>query len=333
MKPRNPIFDVMKGIGIILILVGHIPPGDTLFQIIYSFHMPLFFLVAGVFANYDVDLWKAIVKDAKRLLLPVLVTMAFVVLLSPLSYADTGDFDNVIAQLLSMLWLGDAFRTKWGLVTIDALWFLMALFWARCFFRWFGRLCGRVARFQDELILVVCLGVSVVAVQLHGLLPYMPFGILYGLSALQFYAAGWYLNRHHLPAWVYVCFVGIWIVALRFGGINMVCYQYKCYPLDVVGAIGATWLVYQLSRLMCLHTPKAGKLFQWLGVNSLAILCINTLDRKTNLVRAIKYVLGLKITGFYSVMFHYAIELVILLVALHIAWVGRVYGTKRWKEI
>ena len=28
MNPCNPIFDVMKGMGIILMLVGHIPSGD-----------------------------------------------------------------------------------------------------------------------------------------------------------------------------------------------------------------------------------------------------------------------------------------------------------------
>lgn len=333
MKNREPIFDVMKGIGIILMLIGHIPPGKMLFHVIYSFHMPLFFMIAGVFAKYDVGQKDGMAKDAKRLLLPVLVTMAFVILLSPFGYVDDGDFSNVIAQMLSVVWLGDAVGTKWGLVTIDALWFLMALFWARCFFRWIGKLCNRSGRFQDELVLVSCIGISVLAIVLHGFLPVVPFGILKGMSAMQFYAAGWYLKRHRLPRCVYFCFVGVWIAALFFGGINMVDYQYKCYPLDVLGAIGATWFVYQLSRILCKHTTKVNKLLQWLGVNSLAILCINTLDRKTNLVRAIKYVFGLRFTGFPSVMFHYAIELAILLVVLRIAWMRNLYGMKQWKEI
>ena len=330
---RNPVFDVMKGIGIILMLVGHIPPGETWFHIIYSFHMPLFFIVAGVFANFDVSLKDALLKDVKRLLLPVLVTMAFVVLLSPLAYADDDNFNNVIVQLFSVLWLGDAFDTKWGMVSIDSLWFLMALFWARCFFRWIGRCCSRSQKFQDELILVVCIGISVMSIKLHSILPKVPFGVLHGLSALNFYAAGWYLKRHHLPSWAYLCLVGVWLVALRFGGIYMAGYQYGCYPIDMLGAIGATWLVYELSRFLCLHMPKVSKLFRWFGVNSLAILCINTLDRKTNLVRAMKYVLGIKTTGFPSVMFHYAIELVILLVVVQIAWMRSVYGTKRWNEL
>jgi fucose 4-O-acetylase-like acetyltransferase len=110
---RDPVFDVMKGIGIILMLIGHIPPGDQVYHVIYSFHMPLFFLIAGGFAKFECD-WKGlVVKDVKRLLLPVFVTMAFIIVLSPLCFFINGNYNCVIAQLLSLLWLGDAFNTKW----------------------------------------------------------------------------------------------------------------------------------------------------------------------------------------------------------------------------
>lgn len=39
--------DILKGIGIILVVVGHIYSNKTIFNWLYSFHMPLFFLAAG----------------------------------------------------------------------------------------------------------------------------------------------------------------------------------------------------------------------------------------------------------------------------------------------
>ena len=48
MKERDVTFDIMKGIGVILVLVCHIWGWNHPFlsQVILSFHMPLFFLVA-----------------------------------------------------------------------------------------------------------------------------------------------------------------------------------------------------------------------------------------------------------------------------------------------
>lgn len=53
--------DVLKGIGIILVVFGHIYINDTIYRWIYSFHMPLFFFAAGYI--YKV---KPILTDIKK---------------------------------------------------------------------------------------------------------------------------------------------------------------------------------------------------------------------------------------------------------------------------
>lgn len=40
--------DIAKGIGIILVFLGHFNIPDTLRAEIYTFHMPLFFFLSGV---------------------------------------------------------------------------------------------------------------------------------------------------------------------------------------------------------------------------------------------------------------------------------------------
>ena len=48
MKTRNITIDIMRGITITLMIIGHlIPYASYSFNIIYSFHMPIFFLLSG----------------------------------------------------------------------------------------------------------------------------------------------------------------------------------------------------------------------------------------------------------------------------------------------
>ncbi len=49
MKKRIEYIDIAKAIGIVLVIIGHIVPSDSeCKRIIYSFHMPLFFLISGM---------------------------------------------------------------------------------------------------------------------------------------------------------------------------------------------------------------------------------------------------------------------------------------------
>lgn len=60
--------DVLKGIGIILVAIGHIYSNRTVFNWFYSFHMPLFFMAAGwVYKE------KPILTDIKRRIQTIVV--------------------------------------------------------------------------------------------------------------------------------------------------------------------------------------------------------------------------------------------------------------------
>lgn len=73
---RIEYLDLAKAIGIILVIAGHVVSSDTAAKkVIYSFHMPLFFLLSGVLlkarAKYSRETWvRLIIKKAKGLLVP-----------------------------------------------------------------------------------------------------------------------------------------------------------------------------------------------------------------------------------------------------------------------
>lgn len=69
--------NIAKGLGIILVIAGHsYPPGSEICKFIFLFHMPLFFLIAGFFFNfekYENNFKLLLSSSAKRLLLPQLI--------------------------------------------------------------------------------------------------------------------------------------------------------------------------------------------------------------------------------------------------------------------
>ena len=83
MQERNKELDIMKGIGIILVYLGHSFNLNGLewnnlflylYKIIYSFHMPLFFLISGLLSNTkkEINFFKFYKGKLKRLLVPYL---------------------------------------------------------------------------------------------------------------------------------------------------------------------------------------------------------------------------------------------------------------------
>lgn len=80
MKQRDYSFDFCKGVLIFLVVYGHVLQyhllgnyeNNPVYVFIYSFHMPVFFMISGYFARKAVngDLWSCVITKMKRLVLP-----------------------------------------------------------------------------------------------------------------------------------------------------------------------------------------------------------------------------------------------------------------------
>jgi fucose 4-O-acetylase-like acetyltransferase len=92
---RNHTLDVTKGLGIILVVLGHnwlvLHEEGELFRIIFSFHMPLFFFLSGMFLRNAGTFKEFAVSRANSLLKPYFATLFFVAIIT---------------------WLFQAFKTK-----------------------------------------------------------------------------------------------------------------------------------------------------------------------------------------------------------------------------
>lgn len=101
---RNIIFDQLKGILIILVIIGHVAlddvPNNVVRTYLYFFHMPLFLAITGYFIRpslFNLSSKNILLKYKDRLLLPYLLAFAFYTLLQLINVQH---FKQVIALFL-----------------------------------------------------------------------------------------------------------------------------------------------------------------------------------------------------------------------------------------
>lgn len=124
---RNRSLDISKGIGIILMVLGHttyLPANISNF--IYSFHMPLFFLISGmVYKRTDLSFKDFLWKKTKLLLIPYwsfCFTNLFLIYLVSLYPLDCLRIKNYIIGIIF------CYKGFEYLPNCNPVWFLVCLF-------------------------------------------------------------------------------------------------------------------------------------------------------------------------------------------------------------
>ncbi|MGE7952168.1 acyltransferase family protein [Lysinibacillus xylanilyticus] len=114
--------DVLKGLGIILVILGHIRLSPELINYIYLFHMPLFFFISGYLMNISKynSMGQLVKKKTRTLLIPYITFSA----ISIICYSVIGHKDiDVSATVLSII------EGKRNEIYFNVpLWFLVGLF-------------------------------------------------------------------------------------------------------------------------------------------------------------------------------------------------------------
>lgn len=264
MRMRDEKVDILKGIGMLCVIMGHLTQVGLLKSCIYSFHMPLFFMLSGYFYSPQ-DTKTLAVKMAKSLLIPYLIVA---VIIASYKYSLSEVIDTVVFadgyHSHTLIWNSERF--------IGTLWFLPALFWCRIVYNTLGK---------SKYATVMALAISVFSYFLGKYIINIPLGLLEGTQALVFYAAGYYLKfwNDYSKICLCVCFL-IWSVSIYIGGLSMADFSYRCYPLNVAGAICGVFIIYKVISVIkdrVINLSAVFKYIAWIGKNSLYFLCIHAL--------------------------------------------------------
>ena len=279
---RNQAIDITKGIGILLVIVGHTGgKPEFIGHWIYSFHMPLFFLLGGYLSKPTTTAYR-IKKDFSRLISPYLFSVCLLVGWFILLGIKYDNYDMVWRTIQAGAFGSGQYHSSpiWGnFPTIGMIWFLLAMFWCRVAY-------NMIARLSILYKYLVAATVAMLATMADNFIINLPCGILTGLSAVLFYTLGNMLhdNIELIQAKKpYLIMFGVccWVLALWQSGLSMAACHYEYYLLDIAGACGATWLVYWISGILDKQTKYTATVLTWFGANSLTILCAHFLEESS----------------------------------------------------
>lgn len=163
--------DIAKGIAIILVIVGHtVPNPSPLRHAIFSFHMPVFFILAGY--TFRPKPWRELLGGSvSRLLVPyVVLALAWQVPTFLMSGAPLTS-GTLVAGLKTLVFASGVDVPGLGVAAVGMAWFLAALFTSRLLFNALVRLFDRGG------IGVVWQGVVCAAIAFCGLSVSRYFGV------------------------------------------------------------------------------------------------------------------------------------------------------------
>ena len=275
---RNTYLDVVKGVGILLVVFGHLTKGGQIWrEWIYAFHMPLFFMLSGVFVRTDMPFGDFLRKKLRTLYLPYAVFLTVDKLVGTCTLMRKGSgFADAFLTSKPSLWsyLGTHFRTMNA-----PIWFLFALFLLQIALYFLSK----------KRALLIAAAILTVPATVPLWYFEIPYGELYlnAVPAFGFLAVGYLfrdrflsfdpasvLQKKSVPVWIAAAGVApaYLLCSAVNGGVDMLCHLYGNH-LILYYCCAAAGIVLVLLGCCALHavTPLR-RVLAWFGQNTLCIL-------------------------------------------------------------
>lgn len=244
---RQPAIDIMKAIGIFLVIIGHHSSG-IFNNYIYSFHMPMFFIIAG-YLWHEKDILVSLKQDVVRIMIPYFAYFAICI---GVGYIYAGISISRMMQDIMMISWGSCHKIAicgHHIQGVGVLWFLPALFVCKNVFNaiwiYWKRLLGDKACLPKYICILVLM---IIGGFVHRFFFPLPFALTTGLNALGFFAIGqlmrfWLKDISLLDhiAWFYKWLILIvWLSLGCFVRNGMASCEYYHFPLNYVTGICGT---------------------------------------------------------------------------------------------
>lgn len=286
-QKRIPWLDISKGIAIVLVIIGHVSlvPWEPYRKIIFSVHMPLFFIVAGYTSKPKID-FNSLKKIFKRLFVPYSVTFLIGILLI---FVRTKQID-IWYEAEKFFWAsgvpaeygpGRPVTGEETIPVIGALWFLPCMFWAKLIFTGFIQITERCREWIQYLLTSAFIVIGYIIGQYYKI----PMGIDIAFFCVGFMYAGYIMKRKRvfdkkvISIGILAC--GLWYMALKCNAIELSARFYRDFPFCIwsfVGAVAGSYLIFVISDELINRVPVLKELLVFCGKNSLIILCIHVIE-------------------------------------------------------
>ena len=287
---RIDAIDIAKGLGMFLIIWGHIMRQGITNHWCYIFHIPLFFFLSGlVFSPERYGGFKVFVgRKIKTLLIPYLIySIVTWMIWAAYSFFTHADVESYWMPLLQTF---IAQGSAGFLIHNGVLWFVTCLFVVECAYWWIAKLPS----IYRLVITVLCAIIGVILVKSNGPIDFklMPWNIEVALMVVLFYALGdliktWCGGINEIGAAIrrnkYVfglCSIMlaavVYLIALKVGKVSMGHANPGKYPvLFYIGAISGTTMMGIWSVLYSALIKERRSFVRWVGQNSFCMMAIH----------------------------------------------------------
>lgn len=282
-KTREKWIDILKGVLIILVVLGHSATGpfydlDKPIDYIYLFHMPAFFMISGYLFKYKDDHLRVdIIKKAKRLILPYIAYISVINLpIILIKFIKNKEILETIKSLLKLVYGGKYIGGYSG-----ALWFLTCLFFVEIIFI----ILLKFLKTKYVILFIIILNIlaHIQAIYLNNL--YLPLAIDIALLCISFFAFGFYCkkiisNKKTIFISILICFIFIILKLLNKTsyGLELWQHHYKNLILDFIIPLSFTIILANICKLF--EKSKCTNIIAEIGRNTLPIMCLHVIVNK-----------------------------------------------------
>ena len=321
MRERINYIDYTKGIAILFVIFGHVYCGHNVAtNWIYSFHIPLFFIVSGFLLNFSKskDTKKIILKKLKLLMVPYLL------------FSLINIVGNYLINGLSTIVLkSDVFNTI-TLFGIGALWFLPVLFIVELIFLFNKNIINKNINkilFYLSIITIISVFILISKGNYNTIIGKFTVVFVRVVVAIFFSNIGYYsyrfINKINLKAYqiITLTLVSIGFSSLN-GHVDLWGIQFNNIFLYVFNSItGSLTIIFMMKKV------NRSKVLDFLGQNTLIIMATHQLIIKFILESS----LGIKLNKFIILCLVLAIEYPIIKIINR--YLPFMLGKKRIKTI
>lgn len=304
--------DIMKGIGIILVLMGHIQRIAGLGNWIYSFHMPLFFFVSGMFFHDNGLFFK---KKVKSLLVPYLSFALILFLywwLLEVRFRPPKEGIDALTQFGNIFFPMNVSSQEPYYFDV-VLWFLPCLFMVELIFWCINHFLKR------KPILFATTISLIIAVYFICGKPWFPLWTPQAITALPFYFVGYIvfqrllvgkplLSKSNYPK--ILIGVGVLLISALFISGRSDMRSMLFWPNYFSFVLIA--LLLSFSTLLLSIGINKNRILEWLGKNSLVLMLIHD-PIKRILIFAYAHLFGLSTDAVRGSLVHVLILTVLLI--------------------
>ena len=280
-KKRLEYIDVARGIAILLMIVGHVLGGGWKRNIIFSFHMPLFIIISGLFFKENEKFTLMLKKSLKTLMIPFLVVIFLDTLFK--YFMNNQNLFECIIDFFKRIIFSYSYGNKISydsVAPLGVMWFVPFLFVIKIIF--WG--VNKIAKDNEILKFLLSILIMIFGYYLGVLGYWLPFSLDIAMFSIIFMYVGYVLKKYNLLEKIlqdykilFIILI-IWVIGIKYSSIELAIRLYPKAVLSVITAICGTIIVFKISNLIDLKLKKLSKILQWYGRNSMIILGIHHLE-------------------------------------------------------